>query len=1069
MARNVSWFYFRITGLPLNMKLTFEARKLHILHRIYRNGHDMYRPVIKIGEQGKWHKIKERPVQDINENKELFAMFPITIDFDNNKKFIEIAFCFPYKYEEMMNDVSNFEKQFESHDQIYFHKEILCKSVEGLSIPLQTISSHHLKLDTTETYTISDGQPTQCLKFCDKKPVIIFSGRVHPGETPASIALNGAIKFLLKANDEDAKILRKNFVFKIVPILNPDGVYHGHFRKDRNQLNQNRFYKNPLAKKHPTCLGLKSIMDYFSENHRQIFFTDFHAHSGLRNCFVYGNHCNFVRQVEARLFVKIQSNISNAFSYLDSDFSVYQMKCKEKNEMFGKEGCARVMGYYTGGLAHSYTLEMTYHSIIDQDTKMEIEPLELDDMEKVGENFCMSIIYQFGIRKFYLIENKQEKIDLAGMRTEIANSIKKIFLEHESHMDEQIRNINRLVEDMYYKKIFDQQIEFLRENNKDLYIINNNNGNKKGSYHHRRELTRQQQERTPAEEINRERLAGKSFKDKQLNKTNYTAEQQAHDEQDEGQLQKDKMQTHINAHIMMEKLTEQQHAIQQNGKKPSQYQNYNYQNYLHNLYHQQGNKQVLININNKTDEDSMKYFNRMSTDNLCNFYNNDKKSYKTSKDYKDKANNYREKMKEIDLLEKAHRELYEKDLALKHKTNDNNYLLNSQTIGESIDNFLKDQILSDTNSISRSNRFIDPVKQGFQRKGSANNMLGAGDRRDSNKEGSIFSNGQSSNNRPSYGNPQGNGVNYFGSYSSKMAQDFAFGGPAGISQYGKKMQDINQNINNVFQKFWNKKTGAISNLNNVTIDDNTLHYLRDLIQLNKHKEGNKSMKDFKSKTNEHQQHLTAGAIQSRNLEENERDNLTNRYKHEIKDICADFNINLDKLLSRENREEASTNNQRRFTTQAGSKCSGDLKLQQNDVFSDKKLLSEFEAIKKMDSNTYSDQVINFKKSNKDHSMFLSKDSLSKNVSDFQGISGTKNDPQCKDFLGKKIGAKEINEETHNHFILKRGFMLNSNKKQVKNSNFQQQNSEKNLQNNQYNSQIQQQPLQQNPNKTVIFF
>jgi hypothetical protein len=180
-------------------------------------------------------------------------------------------------------------------------------------------------------------------------------------------------------------------VFKIVPSLNPDGVYHGHFRKDRLLQNLNRFYKRPDPVKQPSPYYLRKLIDYFAENHRLIFFCDFHAHSGIRNNFLYGNHCNFVRQVEARLFAKILGSINESFSYEDSDFSSYQMgntNVGSKPEEVGKEGCARVMGYYQGLLAHSYTLEMTYHSIIDQNTKSEIKPLEIVDFWKLGEDFC---------------------------------------------------------------------------------------------------------------------------------------------------------------------------------------------------------------------------------------------------------------------------------------------------------------------------------------------------------------------------------------------------------------------------------------------------------------------------------------------------------------------------------------------------------------------------------------------------------------------------------------------------------------------------------------------------------
>jgi len=56
--------------------------------------------------------------------------------------------------------------------------------------------------------------------------------------------LNGLIDFIL-TDTEQAKILRDNFVFKIIPILNPDGVYRGYYRLDTEGHNLNRYYDNP--------------------------------------------------------------------------------------------------------------------------------------------------------------------------------------------------------------------------------------------------------------------------------------------------------------------------------------------------------------------------------------------------------------------------------------------------------------------------------------------------------------------------------------------------------------------------------------------------------------------------------------------------------------------------------------------------------------------------------------------------------------------------------------------------------------------------------------------------------
>jgi len=61
------------------------------------------------------------------------------------------------------------------------------------------------------------------------RKAIILTARVHPGESNASYMMKGCIDFLV-GDDPKAIFLRSTYVFKIIPMLNPDGVIVGNYR-----------------------------------------------------------------------------------------------------------------------------------------------------------------------------------------------------------------------------------------------------------------------------------------------------------------------------------------------------------------------------------------------------------------------------------------------------------------------------------------------------------------------------------------------------------------------------------------------------------------------------------------------------------------------------------------------------------------------------------------------------------------------------------------------------------------------------------------------------------------------
>ena len=54
-----------------------------------------------------------------------------------------------------------------------------------------------------------------------------------------SLLRKGFLEFIV-SNDKDAKTLREIFVFKIIPMLNPDGVIVGNYRCSLSGLDLNR-------------------------------------------------------------------------------------------------------------------------------------------------------------------------------------------------------------------------------------------------------------------------------------------------------------------------------------------------------------------------------------------------------------------------------------------------------------------------------------------------------------------------------------------------------------------------------------------------------------------------------------------------------------------------------------------------------------------------------------------------------------------------------------------------------------------------------------------------------------
>lgn len=150
---------------------------------------------------------------------------------------------------------------------VYFHRETLTYSCEGRRQEMVTVSSQEGLNEDNEheehipgLFPQSNGRPeNRPLKYYDKK-IVFISSRVHPGETGASHMFNGFLDLLMDAKNPHSRSLLKNYVFKIVPALNPDGIYRGYYRLDTLGQNLNRHYLDPSPETQPTTLSVKNVL-----------------------------------------------------------------------------------------------------------------------------------------------------------------------------------------------------------------------------------------------------------------------------------------------------------------------------------------------------------------------------------------------------------------------------------------------------------------------------------------------------------------------------------------------------------------------------------------------------------------------------------------------------------------------------------------------------------------------------------------------------------------------------------------------------------------------------------------
>lgn len=149
----------------------------------------------------------------------------------------------------------------------------------------------------------------------------MISSRVHPGESGASWIMKGMIDYLTGPS-LNAKILRDNFVFKIVPMLNADGVINGSSRCNLAGVDLNRCWIDPSRKIHPTIYHTKMMLKKLQEDRDIFLYCDIHGHSRKKNTFMYGNSGRVNDRLKEKIFPCLIDKNCDIFNFGDCNFTV---------------------------------------------------------------------------------------------------------------------------------------------------------------------------------------------------------------------------------------------------------------------------------------------------------------------------------------------------------------------------------------------------------------------------------------------------------------------------------------------------------------------------------------------------------------------------------------------------------------------------------------------------------------------------------------------------------------------------------------------------------------------------
>ncbi|NXX82129.1 CBPC3 carboxypeptidase, partial [Urocolius indicus] len=333
-SRHTCWYYFQVSNMQAGLPYRFTIVNFPKPNSLYKWGLQL---LLYSEADAKEHKIGWRRTgseikyykNNASQGEQQYFSLTWTCQFPHDQDTCYFAHCYPYTYSNLQEYLATISK--DPVKSRFCKIDVLCHSLAGNTVYVLIITS-----------------PTKSGRHSKRKAVIL-TARVHPGETNSSWIMKGFLDYIL-GDSGQARHLWDTFVFKVVPMLNPDGVIVGNHRCSLTGQDLNRKYRSNMKKCYPSVWYTRNMIKRVMEERNVFLYCDIHGHNMKQNVFMYG--CERKQQATA-LYLQphvfpllLSKSCPDKFSLPDCCFRVLKNK--------GSTG--RVV-MWKMGIKNSYTLE----------------------------------------------------------------------------------------------------------------------------------------------------------------------------------------------------------------------------------------------------------------------------------------------------------------------------------------------------------------------------------------------------------------------------------------------------------------------------------------------------------------------------------------------------------------------------------------------------------------------------------------------------------------------------------------------------------------------------------------